>query len=114
MLVVTGVLIGAVLVTLVGSTVHVMQAVGWLPVTPIIGLAVPYWLGSWFGFYPTWQTCICQFAAAAFVLLSYYAAQARAHRRKPRPAPPTEIVGPLPPFAGAAGSSRPPAAGPFT
>ena len=82
--------------------------------TPIIGLAVPYWLGSWFGFYPTWQTCICQFAAAAFVLLSYYAAQARAHRRKPRPAPPTEIVGPLPPFAGAAGSSRPPAAGPFT
>ena len=55
--------------------------------TPIIGLAVPYWLGSWFGFYPTWQTCIGQLAAAAFVLLSYYAAQARAHRRKPRPSP---------------------------
>ena len=77
MLVVTGVLIGAVLVTLVGHTVHVMQAVFWLPVTPIIGLAVPYWLGSWFGVYPTWQTCLGQVAAATFVLASYYLARAR-------------------------------------
>lgn len=86
MLVVTGVLIGAVLITLVGSTVHVMQAVGWLPVTPMIGVAIPYWLGSWFGVYPTWQTCLGQLAAAAFVLASYYAAKARSRRAPPRSA----------------------------
>lgn len=84
MLVVTGVLIGAVLITLVGSTVHVMQAVGWLPVTPMIGVAIPYWLGSWFGVYPTWQTCLGQLAAAAFVLASYYAAKARSRRAPAR------------------------------
>ena len=86
MLVVTGVLIGAVLITLVGATVHVMQAVAWLPVTPIVGLAMPYWLGNWFGIYPTWQTCLGQIGAAAFVLLSYYAARARVRRTAPRPA----------------------------
>ena len=77
MLVVTGVLIGTVLVALVGSTVHVMQAVLWVPVTPIVGLAIPYWLGSWFGIYPTWQTCISQLAAVTFVLASYYTARLR-------------------------------------
>ena len=86
MLVVTGVLIGAVLITLVGSTVHVMQAVGWLPVTPMLGVAIPYWLGSWFGVYPTWQTCLGQLAAAAFVLASYYAAKARSRRAPARSA----------------------------
>ena len=86
MLVVTGVLIGAVLITLVGSTVHVMQAVGWVPVTPIVVLAIPYWLGNWFGVYPTWQTCLGQIGAASFVLLSYYAARARVRHSAPRPA----------------------------
>ena len=85
MLVVTGVLIGAVLITLVGSTVHVMQAVAWLPVSPIVGLAMPYWLGNWFGIYPTWQTCLGQLGAGSFVLLSYYAARARVRRTAPRP-----------------------------
>ena len=41
MLVVTGIFIGLVLVTMVGNTVHVMQTVGWLPITPIIGAAAP-------------------------------------------------------------------------
>ena len=38
MLVWTGALIGLVLVTMVGKTVHVMQAVSWLPISPIRGL----------------------------------------------------------------------------
>ena len=87
MLVVTGVLIGTVLITLVGSTVHVMQAVLWVPVTPIVGLALPYWLGNWFGIYPTWQTCISQLAAVTFVLASYYTARLRVRSGASRSAP---------------------------
>ena len=87
MLVVTGVLIGTVLITLVGSTVHVMQAVLWVPVTPIVGLAMPYWLGNWFGIYPTWQTCISQLAAVTFVLASYYTARFRVRSGASRSAP---------------------------
>jgi high-affinity iron transporter len=41
MLILTGILIGVVLTNMVGSTIHVMQIVGWLPVTPVIGLNVP-------------------------------------------------------------------------
>lgn len=86
MLVVTGVLIGGVLVTLTGSTVHVMQAVGWVPLSPIFGLALPYWLGTWFGLYPTWQTMGGQAAAAAVVLGSYALARVRLRNGK-APAP---------------------------
>lgn len=54
MLVVTGVLIAAVLVTMVGSTVHTLQWVGWAPITPIRGLeGLPYWFGLWLGVYAT-------------------------------------------------------------
>ena len=77
MLVVTGVLIGAVLVTLTGTTVHIMQAVGWVRLSPIFGLALPYWIGNWFGVYPTWQTMGGQVAAAGFVIGSYFVARAR-------------------------------------
>ena len=56
MLIVTGVMIAAVLVTMVGSTVHTLQLVGWAPISPIPGAeALPYWLGVWFGVYGTWQ-----------------------------------------------------------
>jgi high-affinity iron transporter len=85
MLIVTGVMIAAVLVTMVGSTVHVMQLVGWAPITPIAGLAgMPYWLGVWFGVYPTWQGVIAQAAAVFFVVGSYVAAERIGGRRRPR------------------------------
>lgn len=74
MLVVTGVLLGVVLVMLVGQTVRTMQGTGWLPITPI-DLDVPYWLGMWFGVFPTWETIGAQVAAFAFVVGSYYAAE---------------------------------------
>ena len=45
MLVVTGVMIGFVLVVMVGQTARTMQGVGWLPITPI-GVEPPYWLGA--------------------------------------------------------------------
>src|SRR5688572_4221820 len=80
-LVITGILIGSVLLQMVGSTVHVLQVVGWLPIHVIQGLDLPYWFGTWFGIYPTWEGLIFQFAAMAFVLGSYYLAEGmRKHR----------------------------------
>jgi high-affinity iron transporter len=76
MFVFTGILIGAVLLIMVGKTAHVLQVVGWIPTTPITGIAFPYWLGAWFGVYATWQGIGLQIAAAVFVLGSYYLAGA--------------------------------------
>lgn len=75
MLVVTGVLIGAVLLTLVGGTLHVMQAVSWMSITPLRGVELPYWMGLWFGVFPTWETLGGQAAAAVFVIGSYLLAE---------------------------------------
>src|SRR3954471_10133825 len=74
MLVVTGVMIGFVLVVMVGQTARTMQGVGWLPITPIGG-EPPYWLGMWFGVYPSWETLGAQLAAAVFVIGSFFVAK---------------------------------------
>jgi high-affinity iron transporter len=80
-LVITGILIGSVLLQMVGSTVHVLQVVGWLPIHVIQGMDLPYWLGTWFGLYPTWEGLLFQFAAMVFVIGSYYLAEGmRKHR----------------------------------
>ena len=63
MLIVTGVMIAVVLVTMVGHTVHVLQVVGWAPISPITDMELPYWAGVWFGVYGTWQGLIAQVAA---------------------------------------------------
>lgn len=93
MFIVTGVMIGAVLVAMVGSTIHIMQSVRWMPVTPLTDLQFPYWVGLWFGVFPTWQTLVGQLGAAAFVIGSYYLAE-RARRRPAErgPASPMEPV----------------------
>lgn len=85
MLIVTGILIGGVLLTMVGHTVHVMQIVGWMPISPIRGLDIPYWMGLWFGLFPTWECMIGQAAAALFVIGSYYLAE-YTHKRSRRTA----------------------------
>jgi high-affinity iron transporter len=82
MLVWTGVLIGLVLVTMVGKTVHVMQAVGWVGISPIRGFAPPYWAGLWFGVYATWQGVLAQIGAAIFVIGSYYLAEGLQEKRR--------------------------------
>jgi high-affinity iron transporter len=82
MLVATGLLITWVLVVMVGTTVQTMQKVGWVDVSPIEGLDLPYWAGLWLGLYPTWQGIGAQAAAALFVVGSYFGAEAlRKHRR---------------------------------
>lgn len=80
-LIITGILIGSVLLQMVGSTIHVLQVVGWLPIHVIPGLDLPHWLGTWFGLYATWEGFGFQFAAMAFVIGSYYLAEGlRKHR----------------------------------
>ena len=74
MLIVTGVLIGFVLVVMVGQTVRTMQGTGWVPITPV-DITLPYWSGLWFGVHPTLETLGAQLAAAAFVIGSYFLAQ---------------------------------------
>lgn len=75
MLIVTGMMIGAVLLQIVGKTVYAMQVVGWMPIHSVHGVTFPYWWGSWFGVYPTWEGTIFQFLAAGFVIGSYYLAE---------------------------------------
>lgn len=74
MLVVTGVMIGFVLVVMVGQTARTMQGTGWIPITPLEA-DIPYWAGLWMGVYPTWETIGAQIASAVFVIGSYYLAR---------------------------------------
>ncbi len=82
MLVITGILIGGVLLVMVGNTLHVLQAVNWLTITPVAGLSLPYWLGLWFGLFPTWEGIAGQAAAALFVIGSYYLAEHTTRRNR--------------------------------
>ncbi len=85
MLIITGILIGGVLLVMVGKTVHVLQVVGWMPTSPIVAMDIPYWVGMWFGTYPTWQGLLLQLAAAGFVIGSYYLAENMRMRRRADP-----------------------------
>ncbi|MBX3014708.1 MAG: FTR1 family protein [Caldilineaceae bacterium] len=75
MLIATGVLIGAVLLMMVGNTVHVLQVIGWLPIHPIRWLTLPYWSGMWLGLYATWEGISFQVTAGTFVIGSYFLAE---------------------------------------
>jgi high-affinity iron transporter len=74
MLVLTGVLVGIVLVVMIGGTALTFQDLGWLPrdVTPF---TLPEWMGSWFEMYSSWETLGAQALAAVFVVGSYFLAQ---------------------------------------
>jgi high-affinity iron transporter len=74
MLVLTGVLVGAVLVVMIGGTALTFQDLGWLPRhhTPF---TLPQWLGAWFEMYSYWETLAAQVLAAVFVVGSYYLAE---------------------------------------
>ena len=81
MLVITGILIGGVLLVMVGNTIHTMQAVSWLPITPVSSVSLPYWMGLWLGLFPTWETICGQGVAALFVIGSYYLAEYQQKQR---------------------------------
>ena len=81
MLVVTGVLLGMVLVVMVGGSARALQDVGWIPTTPV-GVPFPDWLARWFEVVPTWETLCAQSIALLLVVGSYFAAR---HVRVRRP-----------------------------
>jgi high-affinity iron transporter len=89
MLVLTGVLVGVVLVVMIGGTALSFQDLGWLPrhETPF---TLPEWMGSWFEMYSTWETLGVQFVAALLVIGSYWLAKElkvnRPQRRGVQPA----------------------------
>jgi high-affinity iron transporter len=85
MLIATGILIGLVLGVMVGTTVHSLQGLGWVPSTPT-GFALAPWWGQWLGVYATWQGIGAQLAALLIVYGSYALARAlqvRRYRRAP-------------------------------
>ncbi len=86
MLVATGLMIGLVLLTMVGHTIHVMQIIGWVGITPLGTLTMPAWLELWIGVYATWQSILWQAAAAVFVAGSYLLAERLRKRRVRAPA----------------------------
>ena len=74
MLVLTGVMLGVVLIVMVGESVQEMQLAGWLPETAV-ALSIPGWVGLWFAVFPTVEGLVAQVLAAALVLGSYFGAE---------------------------------------
>src|SRR4051794_24359265 len=91
MLVLTGVLVGVVLVVMIGGTALSFVDLGWLPRHPT-PFAVPEWLGAWFEIYPVWETLAAQALAAAFVVGSYYAAEYVKVKRPQRRGQPVRAI----------------------
>lgn len=79
MLVLTGTMLGAVLIVMVGEQAQEMQLAHWIPTTTIRPLAhfVPGWMGLWFSISPAVETLLAQLAAALLVLGSYAVASRR-------------------------------------
>jgi high-affinity iron transporter len=77
MLVLTGVMLGLVMLVMVGEQAQEMQLANWLPTTPIAGLSrfIPDWMGLWFAVFPTAETLAAQVVAGALVVGSYYLAR---------------------------------------
>jgi len=80
MLVVTGVMLGLVMLVMVGEQAQEMQLANWLPTTPIVTLSrvIPTWMGLWFAVFPTAETLAAQALAAVLVVGSYFIAREHA------------------------------------
>ena len=77
MLVLTGIMLGAVLLVMVGEQAQEMQLAHWIPTTPIASLTerIPAWMGLWFSVFPTRETLLAQLGAAVLVIGSYFLAR---------------------------------------
>lgn len=73
MLIVTGGLLAAVLLVMVGEQVQEMQLAHWIPTTTIASLEnrIPGWMGLWFSIFPNVQNMVAQALALTLVLGSY-------------------------------------------
>ena len=83
MLVLTGILLGVVLIVMVGEQAQEMQLAHWIPTTriPLFAHVLPGWLGLWFSVFPNAQTLLAQAIAAMLVLGSYVAAHRQPRNR---------------------------------
>ena len=83
MLVVTGFMLGFVLVVMVGEEAQEMQLAHWLSTTRIewLDAILPSWAGLWFAVFPTVETLVAQALAILLVLGSYILAGMRSMRR---------------------------------
>jgi hypothetical protein len=79
MVVLTGVLLGIVLLVMVGEQAQEMQLAHWLPTTEILWLTklIPSWLDLWFSVFPSVETLCALAIAILLVLGSYVAARLR-------------------------------------
>jgi high-affinity iron transporter len=82
MLIVTGALLAAVLLVMVGEQVQEMQLARWIPTTniPALETRIPGWVGLWFSIFPNVENMIAQAAALILVLGSYAVARYRVVR----------------------------------
>jgi high-affinity iron transporter len=83
MLVLTGALLGAVFLIMVGEQAQEMQLAGWIPTTPL-PFPIPAWMGVWLSLFPTAETLVAQALAAGVVLGSYFGAEYLRVRRPRR------------------------------
>jgi high-affinity iron transporter len=81
MLIVTGVLLGVVLVVMVGEEVQEMQLASWLPTTEV-GVSLPDWLGTWFAIFPNVEGLVAQAGAALVVIGSYLVVERKKRSRR--------------------------------
>jgi high-affinity iron transporter len=74
MLIVTGVMLGFVLLVMVGEEANEMQLANWISTTPVHALDkfMPDWAGVWFSLFPNVETIVAQVAAAILVVGSYF------------------------------------------
>jgi high-affinity iron transporter len=75
LLIITGGMLLVVLWVMVGEEVNEMQLAGWIGTTPIPGVTLPGWMGTWFSIFPNVETIVAQVAAVGAVVGSYFAAQ---------------------------------------
>jgi high-affinity iron transporter len=85
MLVVTGVMLGVVLVVMVGEQVQEMQQAGWISTTSV-GIGFPHWLGTWFATFPNLEGLAAQGVTGLVVLGSYLVSSELQLRRPQRQA----------------------------
>jgi high-affinity iron transporter len=94
MLIATGVLIGLVLGIMVGTTIHNLQGLGWIP-TSATGFQLDLAWGRWLGLYANWEGIGGQLGALAVVYGSYALARGlQKHRRRRAVSRSTLVTGP--------------------
>ena len=84
MLILTGAMLGVVLLVMVGEEAQEMQLAQWISTTPIHSLegVIRPWMGLWFAIFPTVETLLAQGLAALVVVGSYAVVQFQLARQR--------------------------------